>query len=75
MSTPITATQALEWAKEDVEALVSGANAHSERDEGLNEAARILDRWIRRVQDVKPTSRFALAPETRDRMREVAGLD
>jgi hypothetical protein len=51
---PITARQALEWAREDVEAQVSGANAHSERDEGLHEATAILDRWIRRVQDTKP---------------------
>jgi hypothetical protein len=72
---PITARQALEWAREDVEAQVSGANAHSERDEGLHEATRILDRWIKRVQDTKPTSRYALAPETRDHARKVAGLD
>jgi hypothetical protein len=75
MTPPFTAEQALEWAREDVEAQVSGANAHSERDEGLHEATRILDRWIKRVQDTKPTSRYALAPETRDHARKVAGLD
>jgi hypothetical protein len=30
MTPPFTAEQALEWAREDVEAQVSGANAHSE---------------------------------------------
>jgi hypothetical protein len=54
MTPPFTAEQALEWAREDVEAQVSGANAHSERDEGLHEATRILNRWIKRVQDTKP---------------------
>lgn len=46
MTTLITAAQALEWAKEDVEALPSGSYAEDATD--------ILDRWIKRVEDTKP---------------------
>jgi hypothetical protein len=74
---PITAAQALEWAKEDIAAQLTTEHpeASSARNEGIGAAIEVLDRWIRRVQDTKPTSRYALAPETRDHARKVAGLD
>lgn len=46
MTTPITATQALEWAKEDVEAI----RPLTSTDDVID----ILDRWIRRVEQAKP---------------------
>jgi hypothetical protein len=54
---PITARQALEWAKEDVSeaAMLLDTPVTGNYTINADLVTAILDRWIRRVEDTKPT--------------------